>query len=67
MMIARSRTLPEIETSATEIATRSQARNFLSIARLNSARSRTAPNIWRRVRMAQILRLQWGLLTDDAA
>ena len=67
-MIARSRTLPEIATSATEIATRSQARNLLSIARLNSARSRTAPDICRRVRMAQTsFGFNGGFLTDNAA
>lgn len=66
-MIARSRTLPEIATPATEIATRSQARNLLSIARLNSVRSRTALVIWRRVRMAQTsFGFNGSFLTDNA-
>ena len=64
----RSLTRPAVKTSRTLIATRSQPRSLLSIAILNSARSRALPAISRRTLMDQTCRGRSGRsLTDDAA
>src|SRR5450631_1376352 len=51
--VARSAVYPPAATSSTLIATTSQPRSLLSIARLNIARSRTRPSIWSFVRIDQ--------------
>src|SRR5260370_14419998 len=51
--VARSAVYPPAATSSTLIATTSQPRSLLSIARLNIARSRTRPSIWSLVRIDQ--------------
>ncbi len=45
-MVARSRTWPPTQTSLTRNRTRSQPRSLLSMARLNSARSRQRRSSW---------------------
>src|SRR5215207_5854147 len=51
--VARSAVYPPEATSSTRIATTSQPRSLLSIARLNIARSRVRPSIWSFVRIDQ--------------
>src|SRR6266487_1381859 len=51
--IARSAVYPLAAMSSTLIATTSQPRSLLSIARLNMARSRSRPSIWSFVRIDQ--------------
>src|SRR5450631_1932123 len=51
--VARSAVYPPAATSSTRIATTSQPRSLLSIARLNMARSRARPSIWSFVRIDQ--------------
>src|SRR5437879_1450166 len=55
--IARSAVYPPAATSSTRMATTSQPRSLLSIARLNMARSRARPSIWSFVRIDQTC---WG-------
>ena len=52
-LVARSAVEPLGATSSTFTATRSQPRSLLSIARLNSARSRACRSFWSIVRIAQ--------------
>src|SRR6266478_4325175 len=51
--VARSAVYPHAATSSTRMATTSQPRSLLSIARLNMARSRVRPSIWSFVRIDQ--------------
>jgi hypothetical protein len=51
--VARSAVYPLAATSSTLIATTSQPRSLLSIAKLNMARSRARPSIWSFVRIDQ--------------
>src|SRR3984893_12248610 len=51
--VARSAVYPLAAISSTLIATTSQPRSLLSIARLNMARSRARPSIWSLVRIGQ--------------